>query len=745
MLQVLLAPNNAIADLDCRLLARWPLLRRLDVSGNRLASVPVLPPMLHLESIELSDNQISELAPLLPAALPQLRRLNASFNAIERLGCVCCAAGLPGLASLQLHDNPVAGAAGYALEVARAVPWLVELDRAPLQQHLRHRQTAGQAAAAVAEAGEAAQPQAAAAQLQDDSSRDYEHTASAAAGSSRVALLLIHKLRASPGVCMGIDHRQHCTTVQHWLPALMAADDVEEDSCAADPWQSQWDHSTVIGLAEQQAVQRVALSTLKPAARLAACRYEGTPAGRICSTVAAGPTAQPAGPAWLSAWEAESGERLADSCVGSCAELAAAAEDIGTPAAWLQAQERQEQRVLWMAQRHLQQLIAPPSMQQQVLHAQPAFARRVAALKSMVEATAASTVLQSAWRGKVQRARLAAERWAALAAAAVALQSSWRGRAVRAGGEIQRLRSAAAARRAAAATALQAAWRGRRVRRRLAEALAAAGRGAGGGGCIYEEDSFSGVTGDFLQLSPGLEAELLGLGGSGFAAGPFVAPVAASASGPAASSPAAEAQVDAAATVKGSLADTASGTCGRGGRSGSRSGSGSDDGGSNGTDGGDDDQADGGSVQICESSVDDAGGRSQQARAARLELKLRALMQEWGFTDLATAKAYYKRQQRVLQAQHRHAAEARMRDPQARLRRLQRQVGSSIAAAARPAAAPSPPSGGRMLPVLAAEARRGGKREQQQQQSVAAGSGGRVPQLPPLGGSTSTQQQRLRG
>ncbi|KAG1657513.1 hypothetical protein FOA52_003750 [Chlamydomonas sp. UWO 241] len=59
------------------------------------------------------------------------------------------------------------------------------------------------------------------------------------------------------------------------------------------------------------------------------------------------------------------------------------------------------------------------------------------------------------------------------------------------------------------------------------------------------------------------------------------------------------------------------------------------------------------------------------ARAVRYRAKLEALMAEWGFADLSTAEAYYRRQQRQKAGATRDKRDAKMRDPGARLRRLQ--------------------------------------------------------------------------
>ena len=51
--------------------------------------------------------------------------------------------------------------------------------------------------------------------------------------------------------------------------------------------------------------------------------------------------------------------------------------------------------------------------------------------------------------------------------------------------------------------------------------------------------------------------------------------------------------------------------------------------------------------------------------------KLQKLMGEWGFKDLATAEAYYKRTQHQKRGATRKKLEAKMADPANRLKRLQ--------------------------------------------------------------------------
>jgi len=716
LLIVLLAHNNAIVSLDTELLCDWPLLRRLNLSSNRLTELHALPLMLHLDCLELSDNAIAALFPLAPSTVPQLQHIDLSFNDISDMDALSCLAHLPSLSVMQLHDNPVAQVPEYTAVVKRLLPWLTELDRVQLQQD----------------------------GLEDASTNS---PAAAVAGSGLAALMLVQKLRAAPGLSLGATPQQRQSTLQHWLPALLANGSTAPESAASGVQQEEWDHSTAISLAHQQAVERAALATFKPWPHQAA--GDGAAAAPTASAAAARP-------AWVAVWEAETGQQLED--VG-CAELkegvtqyTAAAQQRGG-AAWQSVHEQHEKQILLMAERHLKELLEPAATWQQIAMVHPAYQRRLSSMQAAAAMEAAATALQSAWRGAEQRARLAMVRKAVLVDAAICLQAAWRGRVARMGGQLRALRAAAADQRRSAATVLQAAFRGWRVRQKLASALRAArsgGRGCSGSTAVCvgssgvhsedSEDSLEDVPEDFLQLSPALEAELLGLvslnhcWGLGLAAGTDN-PAVHGSDGTAVARGAVDAAGSSSSTSLQRREQASRPQEGASSSSSSNSSSSEED----------DDQA---SPTCCD-------GSPQAKAAARLDAKLQNLMAEWGFADLATAKAYYKRQQRVLQAQHRHAVEAKLRDPQARLRRLQQQVSmyngqlaaqsSSARSLAKTMSSPAAVMGGSsgaktrtagredssvMLPPVT-------KRTQHQQQKVAisAGSGsktGRVAKLPTL-------------
>lgn len=378
----------------------------------------------------------------------------------------------------------------------------------------------------------------------------------------------------------------------------------------------------------------------------------------------------------------------------------------GGPCSWLEAQELHEQRQLTMTTRHLAELLQPPEAHQEVLQHHAAFARRLSGLRAAAEAAsaAAATALQAAWRGKMERGWfancLAVETATALERAAVFLQAAWRGRVMRCREMQQRLEQFVSAEAAAAALAgrpaggmvsrwlaavvIQSALRGCLVRRRMRAALAVArGSRAAGSigvrGCSDIErldslGSFDSIGDDFLQLSPDLEAELMGLGLGNMQVRGSAGVAANTATGQQDTSPIPAAATKAVRSGKGTasaavggaggayvghllvtpqpstvvhprdlphraeaapcgvprMPDAAAGdsedcrsSCPEGGAD-SSSGSGG---------GGGDDQG---------GDCDGSPGARAAARATRLEAKLRGLMAEWGFHDMATAKAYYK-------------------------------------------------------------------------------------------------------
>lgn len=89
----------------------------------RLAALPTLPWLPHLQDLNLQDNEVTSVQPLL--SCPQLTALNLSFNAIADLDSIAAISPCTTLRSLSLHDNPVLELPGYAdmrLEVCAPPP-----------------------------------------------------------------------------------------------------------------------------------------------------------------------------------------------------------------------------------------------------------------------------------------------------------------------------------------------------------------------------------------------------------------------------------------------------------------------------------------------------------------------------------------------------------------------------------------------------------------------------------------------
>lgn len=77
----------------------------------RLPALPSLPWLPHLQEVNLQDNEITTVQPLL--SCPQLTALNLSFNAIADLDSMAAISPCTSLRSLSLHDNPVVELPGY--------------------------------------------------------------------------------------------------------------------------------------------------------------------------------------------------------------------------------------------------------------------------------------------------------------------------------------------------------------------------------------------------------------------------------------------------------------------------------------------------------------------------------------------------------------------------------------------------------------------------------------------------------
>jgi hypothetical protein len=641
---VLLASTNALTALDPAQLARWPLLRRLDASENRISALCTLPPMPRLEELSLSDNAVSRLEPQRASWLPLLRRLDLSFNGLaDAPEAAAWLAALPGLGVVQLHDNPLVQSPGYADALPRLLPWLTELDR---------RQLGGEGAAPVPPRPEGDGWRG----CRDASAASRAHAA--VGGSAALAIALERRLRTGPGLWMGSNPAQRRATVQHWLPALRAAVDCGRAGSTA----AAWDRDTGACLAVQQAVEAAALATLRPKFASApgptggagaqhgeASRVEGGSPGHHLA----------APPAWLVDWAAAQGGFPVDDCgwpqlAAACADALSAvrAPEVSAQQATqqrLDAQARYEARVSGLAAHHLQQLLEPPAKHQEMLVAPESYTRRLAALQAAAAAEAAATALQAALRGRAARDAFEEGRRTAAEAAALVLQAAWRGRVVRCSRLLAAFKSAASQRRRRAAVTVQAVARGWLARRRLATALAVAARaGSSPAGCtpLSEEGSLGAVQDDFLALPGAVEFGQLFLDSGASSSPDLQAPPADCAAAPAGGRAAAVADRDRGAGAGAPFADRkpppvasqsaavasgeSSGGHWQGRGEGSGSGGAGEDSNANSEGGGD------------EGVEEDQRAGPAAARAAWLEARLRTLMDEWGFRDLATAKAYYK-------------------------------------------------------------------------------------------------------
>jgi hypothetical protein len=309
--------------------------------------------------------------------------------------------------------------------------------------------------------------------------------------------------------------------------------------------------------------------------------------------------------------------------------------------------------LMCLQHKNLQELsFQPPIQHQQQLKQHPEYAAQQAAVLSN-----AAAHLQASWRSRCVRLQYNKQlqqhlQQQELAAAAVCLQSMWRGWRARQLAVLMRERQQQqqllghSAARHAAAVRIQAAVRGFGVRRRLKAALAAAGasgrcKGLGAEASDWGNE-FEGVTDDFVTMSPVLLQELMqpevhsssssssswvlyaGQSSSsssssqvaGDKAGYTVLAAATSSSFAATQGAAISAQVMAQpAPVVDQVVAQSSSACSVNGN----------------------DQLMPGSEASAAAAVGSGG-----AAAARYEAKLQQLMQEWGFTDRATAEAYYR-------------------------------------------------------------------------------------------------------
>lgn len=102
-------------------------LQELNVSGNRLTSLGVLPKLERLSSLDVSSNRIVTLAPL--AQCPMLQYVNARDNCIEYTRQAELLAGLKWLQTLCLEGNPLSFKPFYRQRVVFRLLTLSTLDK----------------------------------------------------------------------------------------------------------------------------------------------------------------------------------------------------------------------------------------------------------------------------------------------------------------------------------------------------------------------------------------------------------------------------------------------------------------------------------------------------------------------------------------------------------------------------------------------------------------------------------------
>jgi hypothetical protein len=664
------ASDNCLPELPSFL--ALPLLRSLRLGGNRIAAIGQLPPLPHLQELQLQDNHITSILPL--HGLPQLRTLNLSFN---QLSDVCqvsaCLAPLLALTALKLCDNPLAQQQGgaeaaaaaharmqpgaatgstYREAVLAAVPWLHELDDQLLDEGARQlslQRAAGQAAAGLP--------------------RQLRGSCCSSSGREGAAAAVLAALAEQQRGCLSAREQRRlswfCATLQLLRQqaaegSLVAALRPRLGSCQAAalaPWVAAWQASCGACLADVSCT----------AAAIAAAAAEAAPGSSSLGQqqrdgphpAAQQPHQQPAaGPC----------ERAASLSIEEVRAMELGTASTPLPLdTWLHLERHHQQQVTAMLQRHATELSAAcaataaastqlpgsapqhPAAEQLLVHA----SYQQAWLASMAPAAAP---LQAAWRARQARRLLQQLREQAAAvrrhAAASSIQAAWRGWQARHGPLLPQLRlqlhqrrqqqaALAAAEQLGAALALQAAWRGRCVRTRLGAALAAArvalqrvdSRGSSDGSIDFSEDAVQAL----LLRMP---SELAVLEDAQPPTAPGCLAALDTCSSQLASS-AEPAETGAAAAAAG--AEASAGTSARSSQV-VRASDASDDLAGMDAGAGPATCAAAGAGLSHQPSLSVAGSSSVcgAVKRERHEARLRQLMQDWGFQDMATAEAYLK-------------------------------------------------------------------------------------------------------
>jgi hypothetical protein len=703
MLQQLDLSSNRFASWPD--LPPMPHLRQLSVADNQIVQLQRLAGCLQLQALDVSFNQLAGLQRCLAcvAGAPSLQQLQLHDNpccTVAGMGWQQQQQqlGQPG----QVGDAAGSGNTWYRQQVVAALPWLQQLDRdelyvqrnSQLLQQLSWQQEQGHCTGSLQQAMAVGHAIASRGmfgvklmrQIRSGSIQlglPLQQAVAAAAATARESGAAGSASRHLQDVGYACPAGLAAATAAAWLPHLTHA--ASAAGCAAvGLWPSQLDQAT-----QQQQLQQQLPS------KHITCAAAGTPADSGGGGGSSSSWAEQVQQQWsystramLVFWQAQEQQqqqqRVASkhqhlSGAGYHADMsqhatvavlppataAAAAAAAEAEAAYCGVAE------MCMDHRHLEELTNQPfSQHQQQLLQHTQYAAQQAALVSNT-----AVLLQCSWRARCVRLHYKQQlqqyqQQQVLAAAAEPLQSMWRGRQARQLTVLMReqrqqeLMQGAAARHAAAAR-IQAAVRGFGVRRRLRAALAAACSSTGGAAAAgaaargvwlgleassWDDDDFGGVADDFVSMPPALLQELMHpqLQGSGSGSGWVLD---ASNSGSSSGSQGGQAagnttsfQVLAAATSSsyGALAPALAAQPSAPHRATSSSDAQHHDHRDEGS------TADVGDVEPAPDSPETGhaaaagGGGAAAAAAARHEAKLQQLMQEWGFTDRATAEVYYR-------------------------------------------------------------------------------------------------------
>ncbi|KAK9843064.1 hypothetical protein WJX74_006452 [Apatococcus lobatus] len=122
LLQNLAADGNMLEAFPSQQHLPTALLVSLSLKANRISVLPSLPWLPHLQELNLQDNEVICVQPMLSCA--QLTALDLSFNAIADLDSIAAISPCTRLRSLSLNDNPATELPGYADMRLQAVCWL---------------------------------------------------------------------------------------------------------------------------------------------------------------------------------------------------------------------------------------------------------------------------------------------------------------------------------------------------------------------------------------------------------------------------------------------------------------------------------------------------------------------------------------------------------------------------------------------------------------------------------------------